>query len=226
VRIHLRDPLDLAGEFFRWEVASAVTGAILNINPFDEPNVTESKENTLKVLEEFQKTGHLPPRQVLLEEKGIRLFGNFKAPLKSSLGEAFRHFMDQSRASDYVALMAYLERSDTNESLLQRLRTTIRDRYHLATTLGYGPRFLHSTGQLHKGGPKTGLFIQVTAEDREDPSIPGQPYGFSLLKQAQALGDYLALTNGGRSVLGIHLGRNVHADLRRLVELIGPTNGS
>jgi glucose-6-phosphate isomerase len=193
VRIHLRDPLDLAGEFFRWEVASAVAGAILNINPFDEPNVTESKENTLKVLEEFQKTGHLPPRQVLLEEKGIRLFGNFKAPLKSSLGEAFRHFMDQSRASDYVALMAYLERSDTNESLLQRLRTTIRDRYHLATTLGYGPRFLHSTGQLHKGGPKTGLFIQVTAEDREDPSIPGQPYGFSLLKQAQALGDYLAL---------------------------------
>lgn len=204
VKILLRDSLDLAGEFFRWEVATAVAGAILGINPFDEPNVAESKENTRKVLEETGKIGKIPLQEKFLEEKAEAVLG----------------FLNQSRASDYVALMAYLGRSDAHERLLQKLRLAIRDHFHVATTLGYGPRFLHSTGQLHKGGPPNGLFLQITAEDREDISIPGEKYTFGTLKKAQALGDFYSLTNKGLRVLQIHLGQEVEKDLKRLLRSI------
>ncbi|HET6369635.1 MAG TPA: hypothetical protein VFG95_00465 [Nitrospiria bacterium] len=220
VRIPLRDPLDLAGEFFRWEVATATAGAILGVNPFDEPNVTESKENTKRLLEDFKKSGQLPPREPVLEEGGIRLFTGANVGSRDSIWETFKKFLERSKASDYVALMAYVERSEANESLLQEFRARIRDRIRLATTLGFGPRFLHSTGQFHKGGPDSGIFIQITAEDATDVPIPGEPYGFSLLKRAQALGDFLALSSRGRRVIEVRLGLEVERDLRRLLGLI------
>lgn len=220
VRIHLRDTLDLAGEFFRWEVATATAGAILGINPFDEPNVTESKEETKEILIESQKTGRLPLRSPVLEDNSIRIYAYSKVRIKGSPGDFLRLFLDQSQTSDYLAIMAYLERSDLHDLLLQRFRIIIRDRYHIATTLGYGPRFLHSTGQLHKGGPNKGLFIQITTGDREELPIPGEPYGFSFLKQAQALGDYISLTNRGCRIIEIRLGLDPQADLRRLADMI------
>ncbi|MHB8481946.1 MAG: bifunctional transaldolase/phosoglucose isomerase [Nitrospiria bacterium] len=222
VRIRLRDPVDLAGEFFRWEMATAVAGTILGINPFDEPNVTESKENTRKVLEEFQKTGRLPLREPILTHNGIQIYFNTQARYKGLPGDLLRFFLEQAKRSHYVAIMAYLEGSEVHEVLLQKFRITLRDQYRLATTLGYGPRFLHSTGQLHKGGPHTGLFIQITAEDSEDIPIPGKPYGFSLLKRAQALGDYLSLTDHGRPVLEIRLGSNPEVDLKKLQDWLKP----
>jgi len=220
VRILLSDPLDLAGEFFRWELATATAGAILGVNPFDEPNVTESKENTGKLLEAFRATGHFPSSPIGLEQKGVRLYSDQERNLKGSLQEAVRLFLERAKRSDYVALMVYLERSDLNEALLQTVRTRIRDRHRLAVTLGYGPRFLHSTGQLHKGGPKTGCFLQITSEDRDDLPIPGQPYGFSVLKQAQALGDYLSLSRRGLPLLRIDLGRDEENGLKTLMESI------
>ncbi len=220
VRILLSDPLDLAGEFFRWELAAATAGAILGVNPFDEPNVTESKENTGRLIEAFQTTGRFPSSPVVLEQKGVRLYSDQKRKLDGSLREALALFLEGAKGSDYVAMMAYLERSDSNEGLLQKLRVRIRDRYRLGTTLGYGPRFLHSTGQLHKGGPKTGIFIQITAEDRDDLPIPGQPYGFSVLKRAQALGDYLSLSRRGLPLLRIDLGRDEQSGLKTLMESI------
>lgn len=221
VRIHLRDTLDLAKEFFRWEVATVTAGAILNVNPFDEPNVTESKGKTQAILREFQKTGQLFLRHPVLEYNSIRIYADPHVEFKGTPGDFLRQFLEQRQESDYVAIMAYLERPGVYDEALQRFRTIIRNRYHLATTLGYGPRFLHSTGQLHKGGPNTGIFIQITADDREELPIPGKPYGFSVLKQAQALGDYLSLANRGRRILEIRLGVNLQDDLRRLLELIG-----
>jgi glucose-6-phosphate isomerase len=219
VRILLSDPLDLAGEFFRWELAAATAGAVLQVNPFDEPNVTESKENTAKLIETFQATGDFPSSPALLEQNGIRLYSDQIKNAGGSIQKALSSFLGRAGRSDYVALMVYLERSDRNDALLQTIRTRIRDRYHLAVTLGYGPRFLHSTGQLHKGGPKTGLFIQIRSEDREDLPIPGQPYGFSVLKRAQAFGDYLSLSRRGLPLLGIELGRDEAGGLQTLTEL-------
>lgn len=224
VKIHLRDTLDLAGEFFRWEAATATAGAILGINPFDEPNVTESKEETKEILREFQMTGQLPLRSPVLEDNSIRIYAYSKAGIKGSPGDFLHLFMDQSKSHDYIAIMAYLERSDLHDLLLQRFRIIIRDRYHIATTLGYGPRFLHSTGQLHKGGPNKGLFIQITVKERKELSIPGESYGFSLLKQAQALGDYISLTNRGCRIIEIRLGPDPEADLRSLVDIIAATD--
>jgi glucose-6-phosphate isomerase len=204
VRIHLEDALDLAGEFFRWEVATAVAGAILEVNPFDEPNVTESKENSRRILDGLNRTGRLPPQE----------------KFKAETGEAVLKFLKNAKASDYVALLAYLERSESSEKLLQEVRSTVRDRFRLATTLGYGPRFLHSTGQLHKGGPPNGLFLQITADDREDIPVPGEKYTFGTLKKAQALGDFGSLINKGRRAFQIHLGQDIEKDLKGLEQLI------
>ncbi len=218
VRIHLRDPLDLAGEFFRWKMATAVAGAVLGINPFDEPNVSESKGNTSAALEAFRETGKLELPETILEENGVGLCGNVK---NGSLKKAMDQFLNQSRPNDYVALMAYVEQSGRHEALLQELRFRIRDRFRIATTFGYGPRFLHSTGQLHKGGAGNGLFLQITAGDPEDIPIPGGTYGFGVLKRAQALGDFHSLMSKGLRVIEIRLGSSVEEDLKKLLRLIG-----
>jgi glucose-6-phosphate isomerase len=216
IRIFLQDPLDLGGEFFRWEVATAVAGAILGVNPFDEPNVAESKENTRQVLQAFCHKGKLDLPTPILQGEGIRLYGNIE-PWNISPRDTLWAFLNQSRTGNYMALMAYLERSPVHEALLQKIRRLIRDRFHLSTTLGYGPRFLHSTGQLHKGGPPKGLFLQITAEDTHDLAIPGKPYTFGILKTAQALGDYYALIRKELRILHLHLGRDTAGDLKRML---------
>ncbi len=203
--IFLRDPYDLAGEFFRWEMATAVAGIRLEINPFDEPNVAESKENTRRILEIYRTSGHLPETKIHPDPFFAKNLGVF---------------LKQVKPSSYVALLAYLERSPCTENLLQKMRVSIRDKFRAATTLGYGPRFLHSTGQLHKGGPKSGIFFQITANDPDDVPIPERNYGFSILKRAQSLGDLDSLKKKGLPVLQIQLGQSPEEGLAHLIQLI------
>ncbi|HMJ38470.1 MAG TPA: bifunctional transaldolase/phosoglucose isomerase [Verrucomicrobiae bacterium] len=192
VTLTLRDKLDLGGEFLRWEIATAIAGSVLGIDPFDQPNVQESKDNTKKVLATFKSKGKLPPADSTPASKS-------KAGLKTLLGKA--------KAGSYFAIMAYTGRTTTSEAAISAIRTAIRDSTHVATTAGYGPRFLHSTGQLYKGGPKTGLFLQIVQQDSKDVSIPGQPHTFSILKQAQALGDLASLTSRRFPVVRVTLGK-------------------
>jgi transaldolase/glucose-6-phosphate isomerase len=234
VRIGLRDKLDLGQEFFRWEVATATAGALLGIDPFDQPNVQESKDNTNRLLQQFLAQGNLDEEAPALASDGLRLFlspvvragiEKAQAALVGGLGSVERYlaaFFALAGPGDYVALMAYLEPSAEHTAALEDVRLRLRNSLRLATTLGYGPRFLHSTGQLHKGGPNNGLFIQITADDAQDLPIPGEPYGFSVLKQAQALGDLSALESKQRGVVRLHLGKDVDAQLARLEKLVAP----
>ncbi|GAB4568921.1 MAG: bifunctional transaldolase/phosoglucose isomerase [Anaerolineae bacterium] len=218
VRLHMPDISWIGAEFYRWELATAVAGAILGINPFDEPNVKESKDNTRRALDEFVAKGSLPSEEPLLEEDGIQLYG--KQLPTDSLAAALRAHLDQVRPGDYVALMAYVDSSGAHEEALQALQRKVRDRWRAATTLGYGPRFLHSTGQLHKGGPNNGVFIQITDEPHEDRPIPGQPYSFKTLVAAQALGDLESLRAHGRRVVRVHLGADTASGLRKLLKAL------
>ena len=195
VRLALRDKYDLGAEFFRWEFATAVAGAVLNIHPFDQPNVQAAKEMTERVLAQFQASGKLPQ----MEASG---------PLKSLL--------TQAEPGDYLAIMAYIRQTPEVDQALAALRRRVMERHGIATTLGYGPRFLHSTGQLHKGGPASGLFLQLTADHVEDVSIPGEPYTFGALADAQALGDLQALRGSERRAVRVHLGSDNEASIHRL----------
>jgi hypothetical protein len=224
VRFSLADVHDLGREFFRWEVATATAGAVLGVNPFDEPNVRESKDNTARLLKEG-----VPTTQPTFEEDGLALYCDEETasdldkaigdPAKKGLAAYLAAHFRRARPGDYVALMAYLPPWPEHDDILQAIRLRLRDGLHLATTIGYGPRFLHSTGQLHKGGPDKALFVQLTVDDPEDLSIPGEAYGFSTLKQAQALGDLASLQTRGRRIVRIHLGRDVADGLRRLQAL-------
>ena len=205
VTLTLRDKLDLGGEFFRWEVATAIAGSILGIDAFDQPNVQESKDNTKKVLATFKSRGKLPAAESVAAAKA-------KAGIASLLGRA--------KKGAYFAIMAYTARTPGSEAAIAAIRTAVRDRTKIATTAGYGPRFLHSTGQLHKGGPKTGLFLQIVQDDARDVPIPGQPYSFSVLKQAQAIGDLQSLTSRRLPVVRVTLGRNPAAGWRALVTAV------
>ncbi len=217
VTILMDDRLDLGQEFFRWEIATATAGALLGINPFDQPNVQESKENTNRILGKVRETGKLPEIPLILEEGPLRFYGTGQA---KSAQECLKSFFGQARRGDYLSLQAYLSETPAITQGLQAIRQRLRDGSHLATTLGYGPRFLHSTGQYHKGGPNTGLFLQLTADDVEDAPIPGAPYTFSLFKRAQALGDLQALRKHRRRIMRIHLGRDVIEGLTALKEVI------
>ncbi len=208
VTLTLRDPLDLGGEFLRWEIATAVAGSLLGINPFDQPNVQESKDNTKKVLIQFKAKGRLPAAESVPAAKA---------------GPEIARLLGTGKAGSYFAIMSYTARTPGSESALKRIRTHVRDRTRFATTSGYGPRFLHSTGQLHKGGPKTGIFLQIVQEDTRDVPIPGQTYGFSTLKQAQALGDLESLQKRGYPVVRVDLGRNPAAGWKALVESVEST---
>src|SRR5438477_1401616 len=205
VTLTMRDKLDLGGEFFRWEVATAIAGAVLGIDAFDQPNVQESKDNTKKVLAIFNGKGKLPAAESVAASKA-------RAGIKSLLGKAKR--------GSYFATMAYTTRTPGSEAAIAAIRTAVRDKTKIATTAGYGPRFLHSTGQLHKGGPKTGLFLQIVQNDAKDVSIPGQPYSFSVLKQAQAIGDLQSLTSRRLPVLRVTLGREPAAGWRALAAAV------
>ena len=207
ISLKLTDRLDLGSEFFRWEYAIAIAGAILGINVFDQPNVQEAKDLTRQVLSESKPS---------TTGSGIRWAGQQGATVDA----AIQALLGQVKARDYVALMAYIPPSPDNDRALTAIRLAIRDKYRVATTVGYGPRFLHSTGQLHKGGPNTGVFLQVVGDDPKDIPIPGAPYSFGVLKQAQALGDYQALRNHGRRVLRVQVA-DVRDGLSKIAQAVG-----
>ncbi len=224
VRIDCTSPMNLGQEFFRWEVATATAGALLGVNAFDQPNVQESKEFTSFYLEAFKKNGCLPEDSPVITDGDVCLFTDDanRQALKgaSSLVQVMAAHLSRVRTGDYAAINAYLERTSAVHEALQLLRVLIRDTKRVATTLGYGPRFLHSTGQLHKGGPNSGVFLQVTADQGEDLAIPGEPYSFGTLVAAQALGDMKSLCMHNRRVIRIHLGRDVEAGLRRILQAV------
>jgi transaldolase/glucose-6-phosphate isomerase len=219
----LTDLYDLGEEFFLWEIATAFAGWRLGINPFDQPNVQESKDATKELLEKFAAEGKLNEQPVLVTDGTLTVRADEKtvaALPSSSVLDALRAHLARAHAGDYIAFLNYIEETPENEAIIQATRTHLRDASRCATTTGYGPRFLHSTGQLHKGGPDTGVFIQVTAPDRTDLPIPGQPYTFSILKQAQALGDFRSLASRGRRAIRVDLGADTTGGLQRLHDLI------
>jgi transaldolase / glucose-6-phosphate isomerase len=195
IRLHLRDRHDLGAEFFRWELATAVAGVILAIQPFDQPNVQSAKDSANKLLKQIVETGEIPD---------LSSTGNLPDLLAAA------------QPGDYLAIMAYLDGDAAVEGALQGLRQGLLARHQLPTTMGYGPRFLHSTGQYHKGGPNNGLFLQLTADYEPDLHIPGSDYRFVGLVSAQAAGDYQALVDNGRRVVRVHLGRQPAAKISQL----------
>jgi transaldolase/glucose-6-phosphate isomerase len=221
VRIRVPDAPRIAQELFRWEFATAVAGAILGINPFDQPDVEASKVATRKLTEEYERSGRLPAEQPVLEADGLQLHTdptNARALAGGgrTLPGVLRAHLDRARPGDYVALLAYVAMTGCHEAELQAIRRRIRDRCRVATCLGFGPRFLHSTGQAYKGGPNTGVFLQITCADRADVPVPGQRFTFGVVKAAQARGDFEVLAERGRRVLRVHLGADVAAGLARL----------
>ena len=222
VQFNIRDLYDFGGEFFRWEMATVVAGHRLGINPFNQPNVDASKKLAQEMMATYQKERALPMPTPTLESDGITVYANIAA---DSLEETLKAFLAQKQPRDYVALQAYLQPTEKTSAALQQLRIRLRDHLKLATTVGYGPRFLHSTGQLHKGDAGNGLFIQFTANAPQDADIPDEAglesssITFGTLKMAQVLGDRKALLNDGRRVILFHLGKDVVDGLRHLTEL-------
>ena len=224
IRIQMADLLNLGQEFFLWEMATAVAGSILGINAFDQPNVQESKDYTKAHLETFKKEGRLVETSPLLIDSDMQVFADEsnQQALKgsSSLDDLIAAHVTRLQAGDYFAMNVYVERTEIVHAVFDRIRAKIRETKQVATTLGYGPRFLHSTGQLHKGGPNSGVFIQITADDAEDLAIPDEPYTFGILKAAQALGDLQSLTAKGRRVIRVHIGSDLVKGLTRLEQAI------
>jgi glucose-6-phosphate isomerase len=208
IEIVLDDEYDLGGEFLRWEIATAVASWVLGINPFDQPNVQEAKEIAKRYLNEIAQSGRLADTSPILQ---------LSAP---DFAARFRKYLSLARPGDYVSLQAYIARTAKREALLRELQSAIRDATKAATTLGYGPRFLHSTGQLHKGGANNGLFIQFVCDDAEDTPVPGEPYTFNQLKGAQALGDYGALLARKRRVIRITLGNALERGLQKVRDVL------
>jgi glucose-6-phosphate isomerase len=203
VRLTLEDPFELGAAFFRWEVATALAGFLIGINPFDEPNVQQSKDVTNSLLGVYRRSGRLPDDAPALPSDGIALQGDVP---EGDVGPALEGFLRAARPPHYVGLLAYLPRTAAYETSLGRMRQAIRDGLHVATTRGFGPRYLHSTGQYFKGGPPTGRFLVFTADPPLDREIPGEPYSFATLLRAQALGDIEALRQSGRAVVRVHMG--------------------
>jgi transaldolase/glucose-6-phosphate isomerase len=210
ITLWLDDRLDLGQEFYRWEMATATAGAILGINAFNQPNVQESKDNTNRLLQRIEREGRLPEEGADVTDGPLSFYT--EEP-RSTAAETLAAFLEQAQPGDYVALMAYLTEKPGVEQALQRIRLDLRDRMRLATTVGYGPRFLHSTGQFHKGGPNTGHFLQLTVDDKDEVPVPHRPYSFATLKKAQALGDLEALRKHERRVMRIHLGQDAEEGL-------------
>jgi transaldolase/glucose-6-phosphate isomerase len=224
VRRVLNDTLDVGEEFYIWEMATAIAGAVLGINPFDQPNVQESKDNTKLLLEDFKRDGHLPEQTLAVEGRGLKVYCDeetIQALGKNKTVEVFiAAHLKRVKPGDYVAMLDYIRETGENEALIQAIRTHLRDALRVATTAGYGPRFLHSTGQLHKGGDSSGVFTQITADDLKDAVIVGEPFTFGVLKQAQALGDFQSLASRDRRAIRVHLGADIAAGLKTLLEIV------
>jgi len=227
VRILVAAPYDLGQEFFRWEIATAVAGSILGINAFNQPDVEASKIATKNITSAYEKTGSLPPEKPIFEGDGVKLFTDeknaaalAKAASSKSLAGYLKAHLDRIGAGDYFCVSAYVEMNEAHQGPLQAMRHAVRDRKKAATCLGFGPRFLHSTGQAYKGGPNSGVFLQITCDDANDLPVPGQKYTFGVVKAAQARGDFEVLAERGRRALRVHLGADVAAGLSGLKRAI------
>jgi transaldolase / glucose-6-phosphate isomerase len=228
VRISVPDIYDVAQEFFRWEIATAVAGSIIGINAFNQPDVEASKIATRKLTSEYEEKGSLPPESPVLQDAGIKLFTDEKnaAALKQAVGGDatlvgyLRAHLNRLHAGDYFALLGYIQMNDAHESRLQSIRHAVRGKKRVATCLGFGPRFLHSTGQAYKGGPNSGVFLQITCDDAVDLPVPEQKYTFGIVKAAQARGDFQVLAERNRRALRVHLGADVAAGLAKLQQAI------
>ena len=209
VRLTLRDLHDLGGEIFRWEFATAVAGSIIAVNPFDQPDVEASKQATRELTSEYERAGALPAEEPLLSDDGLALFADARNRAEldgtDSLEDALRRHLDRAGTGDYVALLAYVPRTVEHEATLADMRRAIRDRARVATVDGFGPRFLHSTGQAYKGGPSSGVFLQITCDHPDDVTVPGASYTFGVVEDAQARGDLAVLEGRGRRAARVHL---------------------
>jgi hypothetical protein len=217
ITVFMRDWLDVGGQFFLWEFGAAVAGALLQINPFDSPSVRETQACTGRILDLVREEGRVPEAKMELSDGPLRLYSAGGA---STVPQALSMFFSKSARGDYLGILAYLTREEASEKIIRRIRALARERKQIATTLGYGPRYLHSTGQLHKGGPDKGLFLLLTSDPAEDAGIPGQPYTFGMLARAQALGDFEALRKHRRRVLRVHLGLDAPEGLAALEGLL------
>ena len=227
VRIAVQSEYSIGEEFFRWEIATAVAGSVIGINPFDQPDVEAAKIATRKLTTEYEKQGSLPAEKPIFEGEGVKLFTDAKnaealkkAVQQPSLAAYVKAHLNRVGAGDYFALLAFINMNAANEAALQEIRHAVRDAKKVATCLGFGPRFLHSTGQAYKGGPNSGVFLQVTCDDASDLKVPGQKYTFGVVKAAQARGDFEVLAERGRRALRIHLGPDVTKGLAALSKAV------
>ena len=228
LRISLSDVYQLGQEFFRWEAATAIAGSIIGINPFNQPDVEASKIVTRELTCEYEKDGKLPAEEAIFEGGGIKLYTdkvnaetlNKEAGSDRSLSSYMRAHLKRLTAGDYFALLSYIEMNAAHESALQQLRHTVREHTKVATCLGFGPRFLHSTGQAYKGGPGSGVFLQITCDDAKDLMVPGQKYTFGIVKAAQARGDFQVLAQRKRRALRVHLTGDIATALNTLQKAV------
>ncbi len=227
LRLSMADIYDLGAEFFRWEIATAVAGSIIGINAFNQPDVEASKIATRNLTSEYEKTGSLPAEKPVVEEGGIKLFTDEKnaaelartAGWDKSFAGYLKAHLGRVGAGDYFAVLGYIQMNAAHEKALQAIRHAVRDKKHVATCLGFGPRFLHSTGQAYKGGPNSGVFLQVTCDDAVDLPVPQQKFTFGVVKAAQARGDFQVLAERGRRALRVHL-HDVEAGLSALAAVV------
>ncbi len=228
VRISLADIYDLGAEFFRWEIATAVAGSIIGINAFNQPDVEASKIATKNLTSQYEKTGSFPEEKPVVEDGGIKLFTDGKnaadlargAGGDKSLAGYLKAHLGRIGSGDYFAVLGYIQMNAEHEKSLQAIRHEVRNKKHVATCLGFGPRFLHSTGQAYKGGPNSGVFLQITCDDAIELPVPEQKYTFGIVKAAQARGDFQVLAERGRRALRVHLGSDVNAGLKTLAAAI------
>ncbi|MGC9292101.1 MAG: bifunctional transaldolase/phosoglucose isomerase [Acidobacteriaceae bacterium] len=225
VRLEMQQKYDIGQQFFLWEIATAVAGSVIGINAFNQPDVEASKIETKRLTSEYEASGKLPENAPIFEDAGIRLYAGklYAATLqgalaagKADLAAYLRAHFSQIKAGDYFATLAYVPMNAQHEEVLQHFRHAVRDKKRVATCLGFGPRFQHSTGQDYKGGPNTGVFVQVTADHAQDLAVPGQKYTFGVVIAAQAAGDLAVLDQRGRRALRVHLGKDVEAGLKKL----------
>jgi hypothetical protein len=223
-RIRIADKIDLSAEFFRFEIATAVAGSILALDPFDQPDVEASKIATKELTSAYEKTGSLPPEKPFFEEQGVYLYADarqaqrlFKGTGNSAhLADVLRAHLSQLKSGDYFGILAYIDMNASNRAELAVMRERVRDAKRVATCLEFGPRFLHSTGQAYKGGPNSGVFLQITCEDAADLPVPGAKYTFGVVKSAQARGDFQVLVERGRRALRAHIKGDLKAGLATL----------
>jgi len=224
IRIVLSDIYNLGQEFFRWEIATAVAGSLIGINAFNQPDVEASKVETRNLTTEYESSGKLPPESPFFTGDGAKLYADRTnaTALKggATLADFLKKHLARIGAGDYFGVLGYITMNEAHEEALQTIRLAVRDNKKVATVLGFGPRFLHSTGQAYKGGPNTGVFLQITCDDAVDILVPGQKYTFGVVKAAQARGDFAVLAQRGRRALRVHLGKDVAAGLATLTDAV------